>query len=279
MPSGTIAAAQGDDVMTRSGVCSAADVFGGTPAVIGHRGLGRGVVSGHRENTLASFTAAAELGLRWVEVDVRRTQDDVLVVAHDAAFPDGSPVSELSAAQADRQGALRLSSLFERLPPGVGVNVDLKSPIDDSLRPPSRTAAGLLGPVVAAEATRRRVLVSSFDPAALHRVRSVAPRVSLAWLTWWQFPLETAVAGCAHMDVDVLALHVGSLAREPWTRTVDAALDAAAVERAVSHLHDCGRQLLVWCPDAHSARLLVDAGADAVVVDAVPGALAVLPAA
>ncbi len=269
--------------MTRSGVRSAVDVFGGTPAVIGHRGLGRGVVSGHRENTLASFTAAAELGLRWVEVDVRRTEDDVLVVAHDAVYPDGSPVSELSAAQADRNGALRLSALFERLPPDVGVNVDLKSPIDDSLRPPSQTAAGLLGPVVAAEATRQRVLVSSFDPAALHRVRSSAPQVSLAWLTWRQFPLETAVAGCAHMDVDVLALHVGSLVRDPWTGTVGAALevavDSAAVERAVSHLHDCGRQLLVWCPDANSARLLVEAGADAVVVDAVPGALAVLLAA
>ncbi|WP_369133830.1 glycerophosphodiester phosphodiesterase [Modestobacter sp. I12A-02662] len=270
--------------MTRSGVRSAVDVFGGTPAVIGHRGLGRGVVSGHRENTLASFAAAAELGLRWVEVDVRRTLDDVLVIAHDPVYPDGSSVSGLTAAAADRHGALRLSSLFERLPPGVGVNVDLKSPIDDSLRPPSRTAAGLLGPVVAAEATRRRVLVSSFDPAALHRVRSSAPRVSLAWLTWRQFPLETAVAGCAHMDVDVLALHVGSLARDPRARragaafetALDAAVDTAAVERALSHLHDCGRQLLVWCPDVDSARLLVEAGADAVVVDSVPGALAVL---
>src|SRR3954471_19133219 len=266
--------------MTGSGVRHAVDVFGDTPAVIGHRGLGRGVVSGHRENTLGSFTAAAELGLRWVEVDVRRTEDDVLVVAHDAAFPDGTRVSELPAAEAAGRGMLRLSSLFEGLPPGVGVNVDLKSPIDDSLRPPSRTAAGLLGPVVAAEATRRRVLVSSFDPAALHRVRSAAPHVSLAWLTWWQFPLETAVAGCAHMDVDVLALHVLSLARDPWTAAaLDAALDGTAIERAVSLLHDCGRQLLVWCPLVDAARLLVEAGADAVVVDQLPGALEVLEAA
>jgi glycerophosphoryl diester phosphodiesterase len=266
--------------MTRSGVRSAVDVFGGTPAIIGHRGLGRGVVSGHRENTLGSFLAAAELGVRWVEVDVRRTRDDVLVVAHDAAYPDGNHVSELTAAQADRHGALRLDVLFDRLPPTVGVNVDLKSPIDDSLRPPSRTAAGLLAPVVAAEAGRRRVLVSSFDPAALRRVRAQAPHVSLAWLTWWQFPLEAAVAGCAHMDVDVLALHVLSLARDPWTAAaLDAALDGTAIERAVSLLHDCGRQLLVWCPLVDAARLLVEAGADAVIVDQLPGILEGLEAA
>lgn len=269
--------------MTRSGVRSAVDVFGGTPAVIGHRGLGRGVVAGQRENTLGSFLAAAELGVRWVEVDVRRTRDDVLVVAHDAAFPDGDQVSELSAAQADRHGALRLDVLLERLPPTVGVNVDLKSPIDDSLRTPDRTAAGLLAPVVAAEAGRRRVLVSSFDPTALRRVRAEAPHVSLAWLTWWQFPLETAVAGCAHMDVDVLALHVLSLARHPWTAALDATLDAAldrtAIECAVSLLHGCGRQLLVWCPSVQAARLLVEAGADAVIVDQLPGTLQVLGAA
>ena len=43
-----------------------------------------------------------------------------------------------------------IQTRLERLPPEVGLDVDLKSAIDDSLRPSSRTTAALLGPVVAA---------------------------------------------------------------------------------------------------------------------------------
>jgi glycerophosphoryl diester phosphodiesterase len=226
-------------------------------------------VSGHPQNTLDSFTTAVDLGLTWVEADVRRTGDDILVVAHDPAYPDGARVADVPAAETDRRRSLRLGSLLERLPRDVGLNVDLKSSIDDSLRQPSRTTAGLLGPVMAAEAGRRPLMVSSFDPAALRRLRSEVPQVPLAWLTWDHFPLEAAVAGCAHMDVDVLGLHVGSFGRDPRTGSVD----PDAVQRTVAFVHGCRRQLLVWCPGVAAARLLVTLGADAVVVDEVPSVL------
>jgi glycerophosphoryl diester phosphodiesterase len=244
-------------------------VFGTGPAIIGHRGLGRGVIAGHRENTIDSFTAAAELGVSWVEADVRRTADDALVVAHDEALPDGTHLARVTGEQADRSGVPTLRSLFDVLPAGVGINVDLKSTIDDCLRPPARTTAGLLAPVVAAEAFRRRVVVSSFDPAALCLVRPTAPRVSLTWLTWYRFPLEAALAGCAHMDVDVLGLQVGSLRADPFTGEVD----RSAVVRVLSLVHRCGRELLVWCPEVGQARMLAEAGVDALVVDEVPRAL------
>jgi hypothetical protein len=99
-------------------------------------------------------------------------------------------------------------------------------------------------------AARRPLLVSSFDPAALHRVRCTAPQVPLGWLTWHRFPLEAAVAGCAHLDVDVLGEHVGSLPDHPRT----GALDAPAVARTLSLVHGCGRELLVWCPEPAPAR-------------------------
>lgn len=48
--------------------------------IIAHRGA-----SGHApENTCAAIELAAELGARWVEVDVQLTADDELVVIHDA---------------------------------------------------------------------------------------------------------------------------------------------------------------------------------------------------
>jgi glycerophosphoryl diester phosphodiesterase len=248
-----------------------ARVFGSGPALIGHRGLGCGVVRGHRENTLGSFTAAAELGMTWLEADVRRTTDDVLVVAHDERYPDGTRVADVGAAEADRRGTLRLRTLVERLAPDVGLDLDLKSAIDDSLRPPARTTAGLLVPLVSAEVRRRPLLVTSFDPAALGQLRARVPALPLGWLTWQHFPLDVAVAACAHMDVDVLGLHVGSLAdRGPGT------VAPATVAGTVPFIHGAGRRLMVWCPDAHLAGVLLEAGADAVVVDGVPAALEVL---
>jgi len=257
---------------TTAASLSSAGVFGDGPVIIGHRGLGRGVVSGHLENTLGSFTAAVGLGTTWVEADVRRTADDVLVVAHDASYPDGIRLSEVPADEADRRGTLRLRTLFDQLPPDVGVNVDLKSCIEDSLRPPERTTAALLAPVVADEALARPVVVSSFDPAALGNLREEAPRLPLVWLTWYNFPLEAAVSGCAHLDVDVLGLHVGSFGSDPRSPV----LDASTVARTLAFVHGSGRRLLVWCPAVDLARLLVEAGADAVVVDEVPSVLPVL---
>ncbi|MGY1669343.1 glycerophosphodiester phosphodiesterase [Geodermatophilus sp. SYSU D00710] len=248
------------------------DVFGEGPAVIGHRGLGCGVVDGHQQNTLGSFAAAVRSGARWVEADVRRLADDVLVVAHDAVYPDGTRLDDVTGAEADRRGTLRLRTLLDDLPRQVGLNLDLKSSMEDCLRSPGHTSAGILAPVVAAEATRRPLMVSSFDPAALGLLRATAPKVPLGLLTWHGFPVEMAVAACAHMDVEVLALHVGSL----WDGTAGGQIDPGALADLLSRLHRCRRQLLVWCPQIASARLLVSAGTDAVVVDDLPEALVAL---
>ena len=54
----------------------------GLAKVIGHRGA-----MGHApENTIASVRRAAALGAAWIEVDVRLTADDRLVLMHDAAL-------------------------------------------------------------------------------------------------------------------------------------------------------------------------------------------------
>lgn len=49
------------------------------PKVIGHRGA----KAYAPENTLASIHAAADMGIEWVEIDVKLTRDGVAVVFHD----------------------------------------------------------------------------------------------------------------------------------------------------------------------------------------------------
>ena len=61
--------------------------------VIAHRGASHD----HPENTVAAFRAAAEMGADGVELDVRRTSDDRLVVVHDPRLADGRVVREILA--------------------------------------------------------------------------------------------------------------------------------------------------------------------------------------
>ena len=59
--------------------------------------------------------------MSWVEVDVRRTADDVLVVAHDAAYEDGAFLVDLSAEQVRSRGTLAAGRSAGRPAEGAGV--------------------------------------------------------------------------------------------------------------------------------------------------------------
>lgn len=241
-------------------------VFDTRPTFIGHRGLGKGSVRGHRENTLGSFLAALAAGLGWLEVDVRRTLDDQLFVAHDAALADGTSLASISGEQATRHGALRVQELLETLPPHVGVVFDVKSAMEDADRPAETTTAALLARAVKPVLGHRPVVALSFDPAALGHMRCLLPDLPLGLLTWLRFPVGQAVAAAAHLDVQILAVHAGSL----WPSPVTPRSDIPALPRVVEQVHASRRQLMVWCPSARQARQLSAAGVDALVVDDVP---------
>lgn len=247
-------------------------VFGARPALLGHRGLGRGIVDGIVENTLESFLAAAELGIDWVEVDVRRTSDDRLVVAHDPANADGVFYADITGTEATGDGALDLNELIEALPPDVGVDFDVKTVMEDATRDRAETTMAQLARVARREAGRRPTLISSFDAGALDIARELAPRVPRALLTWVEFPIGQAVAMAGHLDVQVLAPHWGSLRpndREPMELQ-------RPLEYVVDTVHASGREFLAWCPTVKFAQQLLDAGVDALCVNNVPKVVAAL---
>src|SRR4051812_29240121 len=239
-----------------------AAVFADPPVLCGHRGSGKGIVEGHRENTLESFQAAVAAGLPWVEVDARVNADGVLVSRHDPALEDGRLVSELSSAETDEQGLMRVADLFEALPPDVGVDVDVKTSLEDALRPRESTTAALVADLVADRARGRPLLVSSFDPAALLIVRERAPGVATGLLTWRRFPLRKAIAAAVHLGLEVVAPHFESLTiGPPYDRPTDELVRVA---------HQAGLELLTWSipPDALDAAMAT--GVDCLVIDDVP---------
>lgn len=244
-------------------------VFGGRATVLGHRGLGRGEVDGHAENSVESIVAAAHSGLRWVEFDVRRTGDDHLVVGHYPTVIENEFLVDLTLEQARDLGAVTLEEVLAVLPEDVGVNLDLKTSMEDALRPRATTTAGLLAPVATEAAADRPVLVSSFDAAALLVLAESAPGIPLSLLTWMTFPLRKAIPAAAHLGVAAVAAHWSSFGpndsdRAPTFRSAEYAVDVA---------HRAGLEVVAWCPKVPQARTLLEAGVDAVVVDDVPRTL------
>jgi glycerophosphoryl diester phosphodiesterase len=229
-----------------------ARVFDDVPVLCGHRGSGRGVVGGQTENTLGSFRAAVAAGIAWVEVDARLTSDGVLVASHD---PIGmEPATEL--------GLLRIDELLEDLPPEIGINLEIKTAIEDAQRPREETTAALTADL-ADKANPRPFLLTSFDPAAPLIVRERAPKLPIGLLTWIRYPLRKAVPAAVHLGMDVVAPHVQSLA-----------LETEELYSSIRVAHEAGLQVVGWCPDAEQREKLVAAGVDCLIVDDVPAVLA-----
>src|SRR4051794_4333520 len=150
--------------------------------------------SGPMFNTLPSFTWCRDQGADGVELDVRRTADDQVVVVHDPA-PDGSPVADtlrkdLPAYIPDLADALDVCA-------GMTVVVELKNFPQDSGFDPSQRLPHLVVDLLEERNGRDDVVVSCFGLDALDVVRARAPRVPTAALVLHPRPLPELLAPIA----------------------------------------------------------------------------------
>lgn len=146
--------------------------------IVGHRGAPSLVPPG---NTLASLRRAIEVGAQMVEVDVRRTRDDVLVIDHEAVrYYEGqeTPIRERSLAQwhskADETtGALDLLddvfALVRRA--GVGLMLDFKEPGTEALLARAVRQSGV---------PLSHLLIAGADDASRKIFRGLDPRLPLS---------------------------------------------------------------------------------------------------
>lgn len=232
-------------------------------AVSGHRGACG--VPGVPENTLAAFRYAARAGAAAVELDVRWTRDQQMVVLHDATLDRTTegcgPVELLTLAALRRQvPAAALPTFAEVLAcaheHGLAVNPEVK-PVPG--HPLTDDQARAYVEEVAAHAMTERTVVSSTSPAVLQRVRRQpgARGLRSALITGRRGAVPPAVArslGTVYM---------------PDHRT----LTPASVE---AH-HRAGTEIWAWpaiTPDDVSA--MVALGVDVVVADDPAVATAVL---
>jgi glycerophosphoryl diester phosphodiesterase len=179
-------------------------IFDFKPTIVGHRGFGSGQRGGYRENTVSSILAAAASGVTWVELDVHRSRDGLLVVRHDPVAPAGDRIVRRTAAELAAAGVAGLDEVLTTLPADVGVNIDVKTIIDDAVDPPAQRTHALVAQVLRQQLGTRRFLVSSFDPAAviyLAERRDVIGAAALGLITGLDFPADHAVPAAANLGL------------------------------------------------------------------------------
>jgi glycerophosphoryl diester phosphodiesterase len=223
-----------------------------------HRGAHGPEAGGVPENTMAAFEAAVRLGYRYVETDVHRTADGVLVAFHDeridrvtdrrGAIAD-LPWSAVEEARlAGDEGVPLLEDLLGSWP-DLRVNVDAKA--DAAVEP--------LAEVIERAGCIDRVCVGSFSGKRLTRLRRrLGPRLCTSL-----GPLGTVQLRIASLGVPVGPVPA-PCAQVPVRRGPVPVVD----RRFVATAHRRGLQVHVWTIDGRAEmERLLDLGVDGLMTD------------
>ena len=236
----------------------------GRPLIIAHRGD----VESAPENTLEAFLSAAERGADGVELDVRLSREDRVVVMHDRRIdrttngrgPVGiHTLAELKHLDAGSWFHPRfgdatvptLDEVFDALPSRFLVAVELK------------VRGWGVKPLVSAtlECIKRAkrwksTMVTSFNPVALMAMRLMEPRVMRGYI--W----------CAQHPFPISQRWLSPMAKAHWMDPDLKTFNA----KVLRHFHGQGKPVLAWDLDAgRDIKRLSAMGVDGVVTDRLTG--------
>lgn len=230
------------------------------PIAMAHRGGADHPDLVGRENTLAAFRHAVDLGYTYLETDVQVTRDGALAAFHDNVLDrvtDATgPIASISSADlaqvriAGTDPVPLLADLLEELP-GTRFNIDLKSD----------AAAPVLAELLSATGAADRVCVGSFSGRRLRQFRlltgglvatSAAPGEVAAFLQ----PSATLARRLTHGRVAALQV--------PARYGPLPVVTAGVVRRA----HAAGAQVHVWTiNEVAEMNRLLDLGVDGLITD------------
>ena len=210
-------------------------------------------------NTLESFGWCREHGVDGVELDVRRTIDDQLVVVHDARIADGRLVAQVERTSMP-QFVPELDQVLSACT-GMTVNIEIKNFTSDPCFDPAERITDLVVNLLEARGGNDDVLISCFGLGSIDRVRSRAPALPTGFLLLSRRPAAELLDA---------AVEHGHAIVHPYDTMVDEAFMEAAVAR--------GLEVNVWFGDVSRDRLreLVALGVDGLITSDVKTARAVL---
>ncbi len=230
------------------------------PQIFAHRGA-KAVTP---ENTLPAFAKAVELNAAGVELDAQLSRDGQLVVMHDFTVDkttngqgrvDEFSAAELAALDAGSHfspefagvGVPTLAAVFDLIGHRCRVNVEIKS-----VDPQGGSEVEALVAMIQERSLYDQVIISSFNPITLIKMRWADPKIALGLLYYQPLPLFLRQAWFTPI-MQPEALH-------PHYSLVDEAL--------VSWAHNRGCAVNVWTVnDLAEAKRLADLGVDAIITD------------
>lgn len=194
----------------------------GVTLIIAHRGAS----VAEPENTVPAFRRAVSMGADGIELDVRRTSDDRLVVYHDPCLADGRVIRETRRDQLPDH-IPELAAALDACE-GAFVNLEIKNDPDEPDFDPTEWAVHRTLALLERRRTDARWLVSSFRYETVQRCRSLAPRIRTGWLV--EHATADVIARVAidghvavHPEVDELEeqqvglAHAAGIAVNTWT--------------------------------------------------------------
>ena len=208
------------------------------------------------ENTLAAFRQAIEMGADWIELDVRLTKDDVLVVMHDRTVDRTTSgkgaVADMTYAEIRALDAgswfgaafkgERVPSLQEALELNAQHtrwNIEIKATSNTTWNPAQKVLEQVYHAGIA-----DRCLISSFDEEALLQVHTLDSSIA------------TAIIGSGRALLDKAAVTFARMIN-PNKKGTDASL--------VTEAHQRGLMVNVWpLDDPEEMRRYIDMGVDSI---------------
>jgi glycerophosphoryl diester phosphodiesterase len=181
------------------------------PMIIGHRGA----AGEAPENTLSSFSLALEQGCQGIELDVHISADGRLMVCHDSTLNrttdltgpiHGMTAEDIRKADAGAWFAEKfrgekipyLEEVYELVPTGVMINVEVKEAYDGRIEP-------VLLEFLLRSGRMANTVVSSFDHKLLVRLKKQEPTLRIGLL--YAANLVDHAIYAATLGVEVFSLH------------------------------------------------------------------------
>ena len=144
--------------------------------IIAHRGASAYT----QENTLKAFDLAFKLGATWLETDIQRSKDGVLVLYHDYALKNGKKIKNCTYNYLREFKIPALTDLFEITPKNFTLNLEIKN--DNNIYP--NIEKQILEQLKKAKNIKKeQILISSFSVETLQKIRAFDKEISIGVLT------------------------------------------------------------------------------------------------
>ena len=219
------------------------------PLALGHRGA-----SAHAgDNTIEAFELAVAHGADGVELDVRFTADDVVVLNHDADIGEMGPLIHHEFATV-RTHHPEIPTLDEALTvlADLIVNVEIKNSPMDADHDPTHRMADVVARWVSRHDIHDRVIVTSFNPDTVAAVRKADATIVTGQLCDVGFNIVRGAATVAEAGHSWIAPWVADIVADPLA-TIGAA-------------HEVGLSVVTWtADDPGDIATVTTAGIDAII--------------